>query len=707
MVKSKRGWHNPAKYIEPTTEGHCPYCNKPVNSLENHIHDKHKGEKPLKRWPKCEGIVVKKAQITPFLLVVLVILISISILMYIKSSSENVKVELRAEKQVIFQSGLNLLKSHISNCIDFTLAEAIDTVGLNESAISDYIEDKLVYCIDWIILKNRGFEIVPGQVDADTVVNDLGASTAINFPITIKFGGTSSKLDKFQSSVSLTAQTKLDTDSNGVILSETKIINKNIELTIPEGTIALDADGNPLSRVLVNVMSSEFNPRIVGFFVYGMEPDGATFDPQITLTIKYDESKLPEGGTEQEIQIRYYDDDTTSWVSLPTEVDAIDNVVTAKISHFSDLGMVVPNYYVGLNGNDDNDGSLSSPWKNINYAMWKAEAPATVYVFPGEYYNVKDPTYDLHISLKDGVNLICKEKHSCIIRGGIYGASYSILDGFKVVNLPPESGRSEHSTNEIFCGVSRYGSPITGNIIFPGKYDIYPKDCVDATIKNNIVTNNQIRVVCEVNQRDFQGINHQTNEKIAVPAGTKTECRDIQIENNQVTIDIEHSQFWGLQVLNLQNGLITNNQLRSGKVFEKNQDHVGKNPHNPASILIENSQDVAIKNNRLEVQCHPSGAKIGYGIILYDREGYDPSRNIITEPNDILGCYRTPVRDFNQEPEAVCGDSICHNDELFNEDIGTEYSCPEDCCGDGSCDWPESVSDPNAKGGQFYCAQDC
>ena len=45
MVKVRRRWHNPAKHIDPTTEGKCPYCKKHVQALEDHIHDKHKGEK--------------------------------------------------------------------------------------------------------------------------------------------------------------------------------------------------------------------------------------------------------------------------------------------------------------------------------------------------------------------------------------------------------------------------------------------------------------------------------------------------------------------------------------------------------------------------------------------------------------------------------------------------------------------------------------
>jgi hypothetical protein len=48
-MTQKRGWGNPAKQVEPTTEGKCPYCHKNVKCLESHIHDEHKGEKPVKK----------------------------------------------------------------------------------------------------------------------------------------------------------------------------------------------------------------------------------------------------------------------------------------------------------------------------------------------------------------------------------------------------------------------------------------------------------------------------------------------------------------------------------------------------------------------------------------------------------------------------------------------------------------------------------
>lgn len=47
MSDKKKCGYGVNKIIPPTTEGKCPYCHEHVKSLENHIHDKHKHEKPM------------------------------------------------------------------------------------------------------------------------------------------------------------------------------------------------------------------------------------------------------------------------------------------------------------------------------------------------------------------------------------------------------------------------------------------------------------------------------------------------------------------------------------------------------------------------------------------------------------------------------------------------------------------------------------
>lgn len=55
-AKAKRRSHPwPGKYIPKHTEGHCPYCHKPVDNVEAHIKSRHKFEKQLPMKGKVHG----------------------------------------------------------------------------------------------------------------------------------------------------------------------------------------------------------------------------------------------------------------------------------------------------------------------------------------------------------------------------------------------------------------------------------------------------------------------------------------------------------------------------------------------------------------------------------------------------------------------------------------------------------------------------
>jgi hypothetical protein len=74
--------------------------------------------------------------------------------------------------------------------------------------------------------------------------------------------------------------------------------------------------------------------NVVGL-VYDLGPDGATFDPPITLTFTYDESLIPAGVAEENLVLAFWDASSGAWVNLECTVNPATNTITAKISHFT------------------------------------------------------------------------------------------------------------------------------------------------------------------------------------------------------------------------------------------------------------------------------------------------------------------------------------------------------------------------------------
>lgn len=125
-------------------------------------------------------------------------------------------------------------------------------------------------------------------------------------------------------------------------------------LEIAEGTTALTKDGEPLEYIKIEVMPEEDWPEppagksVVAAF--GLGPNGANFDPPLTMTVQYDLASLPEGVAEEDLVMAYYDSDTGQWQLLPCEVDTENNIVTAQVHHFTEFAILGKAEADGQNG---------------------------------------------------------------------------------------------------------------------------------------------------------------------------------------------------------------------------------------------------------------------------------------------------------------------------------------------------------------------
>jgi hypothetical protein len=129
-------------------------------------------------------------------------------------------------------------------------------------------------------------------------------------------------------------------NQDGAVNADIEAISFNMQarLFIPKGTRARDKIGNPLTAIrmfdLFAPNPAQAGTTIIGT-VYEFGPQGATFDPPITLTIQYDDRNLPAGITEDMFCVANWDETTSTYVPIDFQIDKDANKTMAKVGHFS------------------------------------------------------------------------------------------------------------------------------------------------------------------------------------------------------------------------------------------------------------------------------------------------------------------------------------------------------------------------------------
>ncbi len=115
--------------------------------------------------------------------------------------------------------------------------------------------------------------------------------------------------------------------------------DNKVGLTIIKDTVGKTKEGAVLSRISITELADPPAPpkdaSIIGL-TYDLSPDGATFEPPITLTFTYDPDEIPEGVNEEDLVIVRWNEADGEWIELDgITVDSEANTIRVLISHFS------------------------------------------------------------------------------------------------------------------------------------------------------------------------------------------------------------------------------------------------------------------------------------------------------------------------------------------------------------------------------------
>ena len=137
----------------------------------------------------------------------------------------------------------------------------------------------------------------------------------------------------------------LNTNSAGIVSRSIEITAKDgvANLFVPSGVKALDRDGKPLNEISIKPLAAERMPAVpagalfqFAGYTYEASPDGATFDPAITLTLEIPEDVWNTLDlTGRQLTVKWYNKETGLWEDVQTTVSPGTRTVRATITHFS------------------------------------------------------------------------------------------------------------------------------------------------------------------------------------------------------------------------------------------------------------------------------------------------------------------------------------------------------------------------------------
>ena len=350
--------------------------------------------------------MVKKGQVTLFIIVGLVILLMVVLVLI--TNSDFLNKDSSTKDYIITESTLDSLEFYISECIYQKIKQGLFLYGLdNLTIVKQYLEDNLTECID-SINGSQNIIISEGNISSDLFLTDNNDSIIFDMDYNIKLSRNkiTSELLDFYIKYPLTSITHINTTLGGVLQEEVNILSGDniVKLEIADGIGALDGAGDPIDNITIAIIDiTSLNDHSVGLVGYDLQPDGATFDPAIEISMKYDEEIIPEYLNESNFTLSYFDG--VEWTTVPSVVDTVNNIIKANITHFTTWTMTTPDpvgtanndFYWKLYGSGStsyNGRKVTVRWPTVLYDDHGCTCSNTYTVVDGITFNYQGCVYD-------------------------------------------------------------------------------------------------------------------------------------------------------------------------------------------------------------------------------------------------------------------------------------------------------------------------
>ncbi|MFH2020947.1 MAG: hypothetical protein ABIJ34_06005 [archaeon] len=287
---------------------------------------------------------MKRAQVTPFVIVGVVLIVLIGLYVYNINQNKAVGYKNTAQSQIAFSADTSNFQKFFDECAKQSILNANLEIGLDigsKAAYETFLSKSVNDCMEPYLLNMQkiGYSLVKDKTVSNLETTSETLVVNIKFPTEISYQDTKFTFNDYVTTFGKTETVKLN---NGMATEEMILYStdRRAMLVIPKGTQVQFSDGTPVNEISLKIKEKHFdglsNSVVIGNLAYEGLPNGARFNQPLELSMRVRGSDIPELMSLDSLSIAYWDG--LIWKGLETTYD--NGAVKTSINHFTIFSVV-------------------------------------------------------------------------------------------------------------------------------------------------------------------------------------------------------------------------------------------------------------------------------------------------------------------------------------------------------------------------------
>ncbi|MBW2971023.1 hypothetical protein KY320_02580 [Candidatus Woesearchaeota archaeon] len=291
--------------------------------------------------------MLKRGQITIFIVVAIVIALSFGMLFLLKSELMQGIIQPERDEALMLQSEQTSLRLYAEQCFEDAVHNSYQHNCFDsedcELDLAAYITADFRACVDLEPYRARGIDAEMNNGDVNVDINDNVINVVSDYEFSLSAGTSLVSVSDFVFSVERPITFVVPT-TGGMLREPFRATTADglMEVEFAPGTVFTNALGNVVDNPEISIYLASLtyeDATIHGYRIYQFEPSGMKLSEPLTIKLQYDDGGM--GAAEETLIIVKRDGPGDIWRKIDTEVYPEQNLAIGYMDSFSEAGLSI------------------------------------------------------------------------------------------------------------------------------------------------------------------------------------------------------------------------------------------------------------------------------------------------------------------------------------------------------------------------------